>query len=51
MNWDLLLGRSLAFCTHPAAAWRVLSRPGRALVVGAYFAAGYVAVLISLLIA
>jgi hypothetical protein len=50
MNWELLLGRSLACCAHPAAAWRILSRPRRALVVGAYFAAGYVAVLVSLLV-
>lgn len=50
MNWERLLGRSLAFCAHPAAAWRVLSRPGRALVLGAYFTAGYLAVLVSLLV-
>lgn len=50
MSWELLLGRSLAFCAHPAAAWRVLSRPGRVLIIGAYFTAGYVGVLFSLLI-
>ena len=50
MNWELLLGRSLAFCAHPAAAWRVLSRPGRALVFGAYFAVGYIGVLAMLLV-
>ena len=45
MNIDLLIGRGLAFCVHPRAAWRVLSTPGRAFVVAAYAGAGYVAVL------
>jgi hypothetical protein len=50
MEWELLLGRSLAFCAHPAAAWRVLSRPGRMAVLGAYFTAGYLSVLAVLLV-
>ena len=45
MGIDLLIGRGLAFCVHPRAAWRVLSTPGRAFVVAAYAGAGYVAVL------
>jgi hypothetical protein len=49
MNWELLLGRSLAFCAHPAIAWRISSRPGRAALIGAYFAASYVTVLVALM--
>ena len=42
---DVLLGRGLAFCVHPYAAWRRLTAAGRALLVFAYFGAGYGAVL------
>jgi hypothetical protein len=49
MSLDLLIGRSLAFCAHPTAAWRVLSPKRRALLVGAYAGAGYVSVLAVLL--
>ena len=45
-----MLGRSLALCAHPSAAWRVLSRRGRALVLGAYFTASYLTVLVTLLV-
>lgn len=50
MSWEILLGRSLALCAHPAIAWRVVSRRGRALIVSAYFGAGYAAVLATLLV-
>jgi hypothetical protein len=50
MSVELLIGRGLAFCLHPTAAWRVLSRPRRALVVAAYVAFGYVAVLSALVL-
>jgi hypothetical protein len=50
MGIDLLIGRGLAFCVHPRAAWRVLSTPGRAFVVAAYAGAGYVAVLGALML-
>ena len=43
------LGRSLAFIVHPHAAWRILSSRGRAGLVGAYFLAGYAAMLTVLL--
>jgi len=46
---EVLIGRSLAFFVHPAAAWRRLSLPGRAGLVGAYFSAAYLVVLIFLL--
>ena len=51
MSVDLLVGRGLAFCCHPTAAWRVLSTPGRAFVVAAYASAAYMAVLAVLLLA
>jgi hypothetical protein len=42
---ELVLGRSLAFCAHPYAAWRRLPIGGRALLFGAYFGAAYTLVL------
>jgi hypothetical protein len=47
---DIIIGRGLALCVHPLAAWRVLSTPGRTFVVAAYAVAGYVAVLGALLL-
>jgi hypothetical protein len=48
MSPEIVIGRVLAFCIHPVAAWRVLTPPGRALVIGAYFVVSYVAVLTAL---
>ena len=45
MTPDIVIGRTLACCAHPAAAWRRMSGSGRALIVGTYFAASYLAVL------
>jgi hypothetical protein len=45
---EVLLGRSLAYCFHPDAAWRRLPTRGRALLVGAYFGAAYTTVLVLL---
>ncbi len=45
MSIDLLLGRGLAFCLNPGAAWRVLGCSGRTFMVGAYAGAGFVATL------
>ncbi len=42
---EVFLGRSLAACAHPIAAWRSTVRPFRLLVVVSYFAIGYVAVI------
>ena len=50
MKVEILIGRTLACCVHPAAAWRVVSARGRAAIVSAYAAAGYVAVLAALLL-
>jgi len=50
MSLELLIGRGLALCVHPMAAWRVLSTPGRAFVVSAYAVGAYVTVLGTLLL-
>ena len=50
MTWERMLGRGAAFCVHPAAAWPRLHRRGRAVIVAAYFAAGYVGVFAGLLL-
>jgi hypothetical protein len=42
---EILLGRSLAACAHPLAAWRSRIRSFRVLVLAGYFTAGYVTVL------
>jgi hypothetical protein len=42
---EVLLGRSLAACVHPIAAWQSRARSFRVLLVASYFAMGYVTVL------
>ncbi len=44
-----LVGRSLAACAHPVAAWRSKSRAFRLQVFFGYFVAGYVLMLTILL--
>ncbi len=45
-HWhEVLIGRSLAACVHPIAAWQSKARSFRVLLVAGYFALGYVAVL------
>ena len=46
---DVVIGRTLACCLHPAAAWRRVSKSGKALIIGAYFVVGYLGVLAALL--
>jgi hypothetical protein len=50
MPFEIIIGRGMACCLHPTAAWRVLSRSGRALVVGAYAGAGFLTTLVALLL-
>jgi hypothetical protein len=50
MTIEVALGRSLACCVHPSAAWRRLRPGGRVLLVGAYFGASYAGALIALLV-
>ena len=46
----VFVGRTMAACVHPYAAWRVLPRSARVVVVSAYATFTYVAVLTVLLI-
>ena len=45
---EILLGRSLAACVHPVAAWRSGSRSARTQFFFGYFVAGYVVFLVLL---
>ena len=45
----IVVGRTLAGCIHPFAAWRLFSTTWRSLMLTAYAAAGYVIVLSVLL--
>jgi hypothetical protein len=49
MSADVVIGRTLACCVHPAAAWRRVSKSGKALILGAYFVVGYLGALVVLL--
>ena len=42
---EVLIGRSLAACIHPMAAWQSRARSFRVLLVAGYFAMGYMTVL------
>jgi hypothetical protein len=46
---EIALGRWLAFCAHPAAAWRVLPPLGRCLLAASYAACSFVTSLTLLL--
>ena len=46
---EILIGRSLAMCVHPYAAWRSHSTKARLLVFVAYGAASYVIMLSALM--
>jgi hypothetical protein len=46
----VFVGRTMAACIHPYAAWRVLPRAARVVVVSTYATLTYVAVLITLLV-
>jgi hypothetical protein len=45
---EILIGRGLAMCVHPVAAWRCASLRARLVVVAAYFAASYAVILSAL---
>jgi hypothetical protein len=46
---EIAIGRTLAMCAHPYAAWRSRSAKSRALVLFAFMAASYFIVLGALL--
>lgn len=48
MPLDLVIGRMLACCVHPSAAWRRLPLKGRVLLVAAYLGASYLTGLVTL---
>ena len=41
---EILIGRSLAYCAHPVAAWHRSSTARRWFLVTSYFVGGYVSV-------
>ncbi|HEU4689956.1 MAG TPA: hypothetical protein VFS23_16400 [Vicinamibacterales bacterium] len=42
IRWhEVLLGRSMAACVHPIAAWQSRARSFRVLLVASYFVVGY----------
>jgi hypothetical protein len=47
---EVLFGRTLAACIHPVAAWRYNIRSFRVLLLAGYFAAGYIAVLLAVVL-
>jgi hypothetical protein len=48
MNIDILVGRLLARCVHPFAAWNMVSRHARCMMVLSYMMAAYVTTFIGL---
>jgi hypothetical protein len=50
MTFEIIIGRGLACCLHPLAAWRVMTRSGRRLVVAAYASASFTITLTALLL-
>jgi hypothetical protein len=42
---EIIIGRSLAICAHPYAAWRTTLRSVRLVLCAGYFTAGYLAVI------
>jgi hypothetical protein len=44
---EVIIGRWLAACAHPLAAWR-LGRKGRIAILVGYFLAGYLLILVTL---
>jgi hypothetical protein len=47
---EVLVGRTLAACIHPIAAWRYDMRSFRVLLLAGYFTAGYIAVLLAVVL-
>jgi len=45
MKLEILVGRALAMCVHPFAAWRARSSKGRIFVIVAYAVGSYGVVL------
>lgn len=50
MPIEIVLGRWLAFCLHPTAAWRLLPTGGRCLLAASYAAGSFLTSLTVLLL-
>jgi len=50
LRLEVLFGRTLAACIHPIAAWRYDIRSFRVLLLAGYFTAGYIAVLLAVVL-
>jgi hypothetical protein len=49
-NVEILFGRTLAACIHPIAAWQYDLRSFRVLLLAGYFTAGFIAVLLAVIL-
>jgi hypothetical protein len=49
-RYEVLIGRTLASCVHPFAAWHSKARLFRLLLLAGYFTAGYVTVLAAMVL-
>lgn len=47
-RYEVLVGRTMAACIHPQAAWQSTVRSFRFLLFAGYFAAGYIAGLVAI---
>ena len=47
---EILFGRTLAACIHPIAAWQYDLRSFRVLLLAGYFTAGFIAVLLAVIL-
>lgn len=47
-RYEVLVGRTMAACIHPQAAWQSTVRSFRFLLLAGYFAAGYIAGLVAI---
>ena len=47
---EIFIGRSLAICAHPVAAWRTAARSVRLRLVAGYFTAVYVTAFVLMLL-
>jgi hypothetical protein len=50
-RFEIVIGRSLAICAHPVAAWHTQSVRYRCVLVGGYVGAGYLLTLAVLALA
>ena len=49
-RYEILVGRTIAACVHPQAAWQSTVRSFRFLMFAGYFTAGYIAGLVAIVL-